>query len=78
MPPKPTTFKKPAAKPITKSQRAARQKAAPKAPLPVADRLKRLFTSLCAQLDGGHFANAIKTCDKSAFSDDALRAGKNG
>ncbi|KAI8978171.1 hypothetical protein BD414DRAFT_494772 [Trametes punicea] len=43
---------------------AACQKAAPKQPLPVADRLKRLFTSLCAQIDGGHFTNAIKTCDK--------------
>ena len=62
-----------------KSSRTTRQKAAtPKQPLPVADRLKRLFTSLCAQLDGGHFANAIKTCDKSAFPDDALRAGKTG
>jgi len=26
--------------------------------------LKRLFTSLCAQIDGGHFSNAVKTCDK--------------
>ncbi|KAJ8501684.1 hypothetical protein ONZ51_g433 [Trametes cubensis] len=62
MPPKPITSKgatKPGAKPA-----ASRQKAAPKQPLPVADRLKRLFTSLCAQIDGGHFANAIKTCDK--------------
>ncbi|KAI0827614.1 hypothetical protein BC628DRAFT_1317896 [Trametes gibbosa] len=42
----------------------AREKAAPKQPLPVVDRLKRLFTSLCAQIEGGHFANAIKTCDK--------------
>ncbi|KAM5545236.1 hypothetical protein V8D89_001347 [Ganoderma adspersum] len=60
-----------AAKPSTKtktraalSSRTARKKAAPKQPLLVADRLKRLFTSLCAQIDGGHFANAIKTCDK--------------
>ncbi|KAI9063949.1 hypothetical protein FKP32DRAFT_1591982 [Trametes sanguinea] len=62
MPPKPSTTKaapKPGSKPGQK-----RQKAAPKQPLPVADRLKRLFTSLCAQIDGGHFANAIKTCDK--------------
>ena len=64
-----------AAKPPTKtsakaahSSRTTRKKAAPKQPLPVADRLKRLFTSLCAQIDGGHFANAIKTCDKSASS----------
>ncbi|KAI1783499.1 hypothetical protein LXA43DRAFT_332966 [Ganoderma leucocontextum] len=62
---------KSAAKPPTKtgpraaqSKRTTRQKAAPKQLLPVADRLKRLFTSLCAQIDGGHFANAIKTCDK--------------
>ncbi|CAL1711847.1 unnamed protein product [Somion occarium] len=33
-------------------------------PTPVPERLKRLFNSLCAQIDGGHFANAIKTCDK--------------
>ncbi|KAI0359468.1 hypothetical protein OH77DRAFT_1419967 [Trametes cingulata] len=62
MPPKPSTTKA-AAKPSSKPAKA-RQKAAPKQPLPVADRLKRLFTSLCAQIDGGHFANAIKTCDK--------------
>ncbi|KAG1727674.1 uncharacterized protein EDB91DRAFT_1061031 [Suillus paluster] len=33
-------------------------------PAPLTDRLKRLFTSLCAQVDGGHFANAIRTCNK--------------
>ena len=67
MPPKSTA--KPTTKASSKTVRpskTARQKAAPKQPLPVADRLKRLFTSLCAQIDGGHFANAIKTCDKSA------------
>ncbi|KAG5653127.1 hypothetical protein H0H81_002194 [Sphagnurus paluster] len=40
------------------------RKAVPKQPLSIAERLKRLFTSLCAQIDGGHFNNAIKTCDK--------------
>ncbi|KAJ6481310.1 hypothetical protein C8R47DRAFT_595316 [Mycena vitilis] len=30
----------------------------------VPDQLKRLFTTLCAQIDGGHHPNAIKTCDK--------------
>ncbi|KAK7449833.1 hypothetical protein VKT23_013309 [Stygiomarasmius scandens] len=35
-----------------------------KAQLPVEERIKRHFNSLCAQIDGGHFANAIKTCDK--------------
>ncbi|KAF8959983.1 hypothetical protein BDZ97DRAFT_1906063 [Flammula alnicola] len=39
-------------------------KATPKPPLSVEERLKRLFTSLCAQIDGGHFGNAVKTCDK--------------
>lgn len=28
-------------------------------------RLKRLFNSLVAQVDDGHFTNAIKTCNKS-------------
>jgi len=32
--------------------------------LSIQERLKRLFTSLCAQIDGGHFNNAVKTCDK--------------
>ncbi|KAL0056687.1 hypothetical protein AAF712_016707 [Marasmius tenuissimus] len=40
------------------------RKSTPKQPIPVPDRLKRLFNSLCAQIDGGHFSNAIKTCDK--------------
>jgi signal recognition particle subunit SRP72 len=40
----------------------------PKAPLPVDEQLKRLFNSLCAQIDGGHLPNAIKTCDKSLCS----------
>ncbi|KIL62467.1 hypothetical protein M378DRAFT_81199 [Amanita muscaria Koide BX008] len=40
--------------------RKSRQKQPPSIP----ERLKRLFTSLCAQIDGGHFHNAIKTCDK--------------
>ncbi|KAF9258373.1 hypothetical protein L218DRAFT_964539 [Marasmius fiardii PR-910] len=53
------------------------RKSTPKQPIPVPDRLKRLFNSLCAQIDGGHFANAIKTCDKilrlSPDDSDALR-----
>ncbi|KAK2463030.1 hypothetical protein APHAL10511_004685 [Amanita phalloides] len=40
------------------------RKSGQKQPLPLPERLKRLFTSLCAQIDGGHFHNAIKTCDK--------------
>ncbi|KAF5374696.1 hypothetical protein D9615_008926 [Tricholomella constricta] len=46
-----------------KGKESAR-KTTPKQALSVAERLKRLFTSLCAQIDGGHFHNAIKTCDK--------------
>ncbi|TFK19433.1 hypothetical protein FA15DRAFT_175941 [Coprinopsis marcescibilis] len=50
---------------VTKSaQKGPGRKAAPKQPVPVPERLKRLFTSLCAQIDGGHSTNAIKTCDK--------------
>lgn len=35
-----------------------------KQPLPVPEQIRRLFTSLCAQIDGAHFKNAVKTCDK--------------
>ncbi|KAJ7683202.1 hypothetical protein B0H17DRAFT_942048 [Mycena rosella] len=33
-------------------------------PRPASEQLKRLFTTLCAQIDGGHHSNAIRTCDK--------------
>ncbi|KAH9856830.1 hypothetical protein C2E23DRAFT_459246 [Lenzites betulinus] len=56
--------RRPPAKQSGHKAAASRQKAAPKQPLPLVDRLKRLFTSLCAQIEGGHFANAVKTCDK--------------
>ncbi|CAA7260374.1 unnamed protein product [Cyclocybe aegerita] len=39
-------------------------KSTPRQPLSTQERLRRLFTSLCAQIDGGHFGNAVKTCDK--------------
>ena len=42
----------------------ARRKVLPKKEIPLGDRVQRLFTSLCAQIDGSHFTNAIKTCDK--------------
>ena len=51
----------------SKRGKQSKQKSPPKPPLSVSDQLKRLFTSLCAQIDGGHFKNAIRTCDKSAF-----------
>ncbi|KZV99377.1 hypothetical protein EXIGLDRAFT_668520 [Exidia glandulosa HHB12029] len=36
----------------------------PRAPRSTEDRLKRLFVSLTAQIDGAHFKNAIRTCNK--------------
>lgn len=40
--------------------------------------MKRLFKSLCAQIDGGHFVNALKTCEKvlriNSKDSDALQA----
>ncbi|KAF8805236.1 hypothetical protein BYT27DRAFT_7192961 [Phlegmacium glaucopus] len=56
-------------KPTVKATRQTKHnwkdhKTTPKQPLSVQEGLKRLFTSLCAQIDGGHFSNAAKTCDK--------------
>jgi len=48
----------------SKGMHANVPKTAAKPPTSVPERLKRLFTSLCAQIDGGHFGNAVKTCDK--------------
>jgi len=45
------------------SASSARRKALPKKEISLGDRVQRLFTSLCAQIDGSHFTNAIKTCD---------------
>jgi len=42
----------------------AQRKALLKKETSLGDRVQRLFTSLCAQIDGNHFTNAIKTCDK--------------
>ncbi|KAI0343443.1 hypothetical protein BDW22DRAFT_1392957 [Trametopsis cervina] len=62
MPPK--SLQKRGVPPSKGTVNKTRQKAAPKQPITTAERLKRLFNSLCAQIDGGHFSNAIKTCDK--------------
>jgi len=48
----------------SRHNKQSRRKYPPKHSLPVSERLKRLFTSLVAQLDGGHHKNAIKSCDK--------------
>jgi signal recognition particle subunit SRP72 len=45
-----------------------KRKVLPKKEIPLGDRVQRLFTSLCAQIDGSHFTNAIKTCDKGMCS----------
>ncbi|KAH9007595.1 hypothetical protein EDB83DRAFT_2509304 [Lactarius deliciosus] len=42
----------------------AKRKPLLKKEISLGDRVQRLFTSLCAQIDGNHFTNAIKTCDK--------------
>ncbi|KAG1804112.1 uncharacterized protein BJ212DRAFT_1284791 [Suillus subaureus] len=73
-PPKPV----PAKAGQTSSKTPSRQRHPQKQqPAPLTDRLKRLFTSLCAQVDGGHFTNAIRTCNKILRLDpsdrDALR-----
>jgi len=46
------------------TQTSATRKLVPKKDISLGDRVQRLFTSLCAQIDGSHFTNAIKTCDK--------------
>ena len=46
------------------SAASAKKKVLPKKEISLGDRVQRLFTSLCAQIDGGHFTNSIKTCDK--------------
>jgi signal recognition particle subunit SRP72 len=74
MPPKPLSAKASHASSKTPSTKRRLQK---QQPAPITDRLKRLFTSLCAQVDGGHFTNAIRTCNKILRLDssdrDALR-----
>ncbi|KAG8980163.1 hypothetical protein FRB94_011313 [Tulasnella sp. JGI-2019a] len=64
MPPKPTSE---SSTPTgAKKHQNQNQKAVPtpKPPKAVAEQLKRHFNSLCAQIDGGYFKNAIKTCNK--------------
>ncbi|KAI0262183.1 hypothetical protein BC834DRAFT_925285 [Gloeopeniophorella convolvens] len=45
------------------------KKALPKKEISLGDRVQRLFTSLCAQIDGSYFTNAVKTCDKILLLD---------
>lgn len=49
---------------MTRKKPGLGTKSQPKQPIPVEERLRRLFKSLCAQIDGGHFTSAIKTCHK--------------
>ncbi|KAI0302306.1 hypothetical protein B0F90DRAFT_1627541 [Multifurca ochricompacta] len=58
-----------AAKPVKaqvtqRSTTARKIRSLPKKEISLGDRVQRLFTSLYAQIDGSHFTNAIKTCDK--------------
>jgi signal recognition particle subunit SRP72 len=64
MPPPPATARK--AQPGKAKGRSSTRKATPKKPVSETETARRLFSSLCSQIDGAHFANAIKTCDKSA------------
>lgn len=43
----------------------SRQKLPQKKEKTTEEKLQKLFASLCAQIDGGHFRNGLKTCDKS-------------
>ncbi|KAF7348694.1 SRP72 domain-containing protein [Mycena venus] len=54
----------PKSKPTGPAKSTHESKPKTRVPLPVPEQLKRLFKTLCAQIDGGHHANAIKTCDK--------------
>jgi signal recognition particle subunit SRP72 len=59
MPPK--TKAPPQKKPAASAKPARKAKTV----LSETEQLKRLFRALCAQIDGGHLVNAVKTCDKS-------------
>ena len=48
-----------------KDTKAKRTPFKPKEPLPVAERLPKLYRGLVDQVEGSHFAGAIKTCRKS-------------
>jgi hypothetical protein len=36
--------------------------------VPTDVKLKKLYTILAAQVDGGHLAGAVKSCDKSEYT----------
>lgn len=65
MPPKSTFKPTKVSAPVQKSR--WKKPTTPKKTSTTQEQLKRLFTTLCAQIDGGHFSNAVKTCDKSAL-----------
>ena len=51
----------------SKARPKSKQAATEKSKLSEKERVKRLYKSLCAQIDDAHFTNALKTCDKGAF-----------
>lgn len=50
---------------IRKPPTQSRKKVVRKKQISPQEKLKRLFKSLYAQVEGGHFRNALKSCDKS-------------
>ncbi|KAG8848099.1 hypothetical protein FRB96_001286 [Tulasnella sp. 330] len=74
MPPKHTSRPETSSQNAPTSAKKHQKAAAPKPPKPVAEQLKRHFNSLCAQIDGGYFKNAIKTCNKNPHDKEALAA----
>lgn len=58
---------KPSASNGAKSSSKSKPKTSSKSPLSDEDRTKKHFKSLLAQIEGGHWKNALKTCDKSAL-----------
>lgn len=66
MPPKPATgASKASGKGADKAQKRPKTV---KPPRSTEEQLQGHFTSLCAQIEGGHFKNAVKTCDRSLCS----------
>lgn len=50
--------------PLTGKPVSKYKKAAPKPSITTEERQKNLFDSLCSQIDGEHYENALKTTNK--------------
>ncbi|KZS87764.1 hypothetical protein SISNIDRAFT_476181 [Sistotremastrum niveocremeum HHB9708] len=62
MPPKAPPVKSPL--PPSKKSPGTSKKGPAKKVVPPEDKIKKHFTSLLAQIEGGHYKNAVRTCDK--------------